>query len=337
MNTFIELFTDGSLLGQSPEKIQPTHIFHELVEYFADRLTEPELRFLYKQFGQLENALALSRRRELYPAGLIFAEIAAYQLEYPDFIRSGMLSMLKAAEAYYVYACERKEEAIEMLEQAIGYAMAQSMNFPLILSGALEQWRNIIVVRTRQGDLKGALSEMNALISFCLTGELSGIGVERRFHFNAGGAICGRYWQLEPDIHHLVLHFVTTSAFGGALEYCNNDFSLAGNVYGQIIGEAADVMKGRRVIRWARAPIMLLHLLNTGQKERFLEGISRQFDDVRQAVPSLQWLIISNYLILCREARLDLETHPNYKILVEAYRRLGFNTDLLKPAAQEMR
>jgi hypothetical protein len=336
MNTFIELFTDESLLNSHHEKIEPTHIFHQLIEYYADRLSETDLRFLYKQFDDVENALALSRRRELHPAGLIFEKIAAHQMEYSDFIRNGIWSRLKAARAYYEYACGRNEEAIELLEQAFGHAVNQSMNFPLMLTAGLEQWRNINIVRIRQGDLNGALSDMNALISFSLTGEVSGMSVEERFHFDAGGVISDPFWQLDPETHHNVLTMVTYSAFKGALDYCNNDFSLAGNFYGGIISEAAGAMQGRRVIQWARSPITLLHFFYTGQKERYLEGISAQFDDVLQAVPSLQWLIISNYAILMRERGFDLESHPNYKRLFEAYRSLEFNTDLLKPAVQEM-
>jgi tetratricopeptide (TPR) repeat protein len=338
MNTFIELFTDESLLRPSSEKtkIQPIHIFHELVEYYAYLLSETDIRLLYAQFKDVENALALSRRRELHPAKQVFEKIAAQQLEYSDFIRNGMFSMLKAAVAYYEYACGRNEEAIDLLEQAIVYSMTQGINFPQMLAAAQDQWLNIARVRMRQGDLNGALTEMNALISFSLTGEVSGAGVEGRFHFNAGGRICDRFWELEPEIHHLVLNFVTGITFSGTLEYCNNDFSLAGNFYGQIINEAARAIQGRQVIQWARSPIMLLHLFYTGQKELFLEGISKQFEDVRQAAPGLQWLIISNYVTLLRETRFDLESHPNYKRLFEAYRSLGFSTDLLKPAVQEM-
>ncbi|HET6256485.1 MAG TPA: hypothetical protein VFE32_20590 [Puia sp.] len=335
MNTFIECFTADCLLRQYHEKIQPTHIFHKLVEHYADRISEADLRSLYKQFDNVENALALSRRRELHSAEAIFERLAAQKMEYPEYIRNGMSSMIRAAVAYYEYACGRSEEAIELLEQAIGYAMTQSVNYPFILTGALEQWRNIVVVKMRKGDLNGALADMNALISFTLMGEISGMEVEERFQFDAGGVICDRFWQMDAETHHLVLSNITRSAFNGALEYCNNDFMNAGNFFGRIIIEAAGAMQGRRVIQWAQSPIMLLHLYYSGEKERFQEGIYERFDDIRQAAPSLQWLIISNYVVLCRERGFDLESHPNYNRLFEAYSSMGFDCELLKPAAQE--
>jgi hypothetical protein len=336
MNEFIELFTDERLSRRCHEDIPEAHVFHKMVEYYGDRLSKTERGLLQMQFEDVENALALSRRRELYAAELIFKMIADQQLEYPEFMRNGMLSIVKAAASYYVYACGRIEESMELMEQAIRYSMTQSMDFPFILTGSQQQWLNIVVVRSRQGDMDSAFSELNALTSFFLTGEASGMGVEERFHFDAGGVICDRFWQLEPELQHDMICKITGHAFGGLLRYCHNDFSLAGNYYGQLIRQAAYAMQGRRVIQWARSPIMLLHLFYTGQRERFLEGISEQFDDILQAAPPLQWLIISNYVLLFREAGFDLESHPNYKRFFEAYWSLGINTELLKPVAQEM-
>jgi len=336
MNEFIELFTDERLSRQYHENVSSTHLFHKMVEYYGDRLSKTEHGLLQMQFEDVENALALSRRRELQAAELVFKMIDDQQLEYPEFIRNGMLSIVKAAASYYVYACGRIEESMELMEQAIRYSMTQSMDFPFILTGTQQQWLNIVVVRSREGDLDSALSELNALTSFFLTGEVSGMGVEERFRFDAGGVICDRFWQLDPEIQHDMLCKITGHAFRGLLGYCNNDFSLTGNYYGQLISQAACAMQGRRVIQWARSPILLLHLFYTGQRERFLEEISEQFDDILQAAPPLQWLIISNYILLFREAGFDLESHPNYKRFFEVYRSLGINTELLKPAAQEM-
>jgi hypothetical protein len=214
--------------------------------------------------------------------------------------------------------------------------MAQSMDLPFILTGFQQQWLNIVVVMSRQGDLAASFSELNAVTSFFLTGEVNGMGVEERFHVDAGGVIGDRFWQLPSEIHHFMLDNITGNTFREVLKYYNNDFSLAGNHFGQLISHAVCAMQGRRVIQWARSPIMLLHLFYTGQRERFLEGISEQFDDVRQASPSLQWLIITNYVLLSHETGFDLEAHPNYKTFFEAYRSLKYNTDLLRPVAQEM-
>lgn len=335
MNEFIELFTEERLSGSSRENTPPPQVYHRMMEYYGDRLSKTERGLLSMQFEDLEYALGFSRRRELQAADLILKMIAE-QMEFPELVRSAMFSMVKATTAYYVYACGRHEEAVELLEQAIYYSMSQSMDFPFMLTGLQQQWLNIAVVRSRQGDLDAALSELNAMTSFFLTGEANGRGVEERFHFDGGGVIGDRFWQLEPDVHHFMFSNITGNAVGGILGFCNNDLSIAGNYFGQLIRQAVYAMQGRRVIQWARAPILLLHLFYTGQREGFLKGISEQFDEIRQAAPGLKWLIISNYVLLFREAGLDLESHPNYKRLFEVYSSLKFNTDLLKPAVREM-
>jgi len=104
MNEFIELFTDERLSRRCHEDIPEAHVFHKMVEYYGDRLSKTERGLLQMQFEDVENALALSRRRELYAAELIFKMIADQQLEYPEFMRNGMLSIVKAAASYYVYA-----------------------------------------------------------------------------------------------------------------------------------------------------------------------------------------------------------------------------------------
>jgi len=335
MNEFIELFTEERLSRPYHENTPPPHVFHKMMEYYGDRLSKTDRGLLSMQFENLEYALGFSRRRELQAADLLF-KLIAEQMDYPELVRNGMLSMVKATLAYYVYACGRHEEAVELLEQAIYYSMSQSMDFPFMLTGSQQQWLNIAVVRSRQGDLDAALSELKAMTSFFLTGEASGMGVEERFHFDGGGVIGDRFWQVEPDVHHFMWSNIAGNAFGGILGFCNNDFALAGNYFGELIRQAACAMQGRRVIQWARAPILLLHLFYTGQRERFLKGISEQFDEIRQAAPGLQWLIISNYVLLFREAGFDLKSHPNYKRLFEVYSGLKFNTDLLKPAVHEM-
>jgi hypothetical protein len=159
--------------------------------------------------------------------------------------------------------------------------------------------------------------------------------VEERFRCYAAEDVFNAFWQLEAEMHHLMLIQIFGSSFGGVFELCNHDFSLAGNLYGQIINNAASAMRGRRVVEWARSPIMLLHLYYTGQMELFLEEICDQFDDVRHATPSLQWLIMSNYVILLHKEGIGLESHPNYQRFLDAYAGLGFPTDLMKPAVPE--
>lgn len=335
MNKFIELFTEDGLSKQYHESIKPSHVFHELIAFYSDRLSDGDREMLLAAFNDSDVALGLARRRELEPAKPILERLTAQKMAYPDFMRSGVMSMITAVDAYYEYACGHNEEAIRMLEEAAGLSLTQSIDFPPMMTGSQDQWRNIAVVRSRQGDLNGALSELNGLLVFSLTGDLRGMGVEERFNVHAGGEIFNGFWQLDPEIQHLMLILIIGSSFRGVFEIFNNDFALAGELYSQIISHAACAMRGRRVVQWARSPIMLLHLYYTGHKDRFLEEICGQFDDIRAATPSLQWLIMSNYVILMREAGYEVETHPNYPKFLEVYMSLGFPTDLLKAADQE--
>src|ERR1700694_2352231 len=120
----LDLFTQASVLDE-PERGAGFHIFFDLRNNYHARLTFAENLSLFYHYKSFEKCLGLMRKRELKTSELIFNEIHESGLDYPFFLKDGMVSLFYAMAAYREYAFGRYDAAIAKLQTAIKHAESQ--------------------------------------------------------------------------------------------------------------------------------------------------------------------------------------------------------------------
>src|ERR1700694_6005202 len=91
----LDLFTQASVLDE-PERGAGFHIFFDLRNNYHARLTFAENLSLFYHYKSFEKCLGLMRKRELKTSELIFNEIHESGLDYPFFLKDGMVSLFFA-------------------------------------------------------------------------------------------------------------------------------------------------------------------------------------------------------------------------------------------------
>jgi hypothetical protein len=170
VNQKVNVVVNGMKFDASLDRIRSwraEHIYFDLEKLATDSLPITAQMEMYYFFRQIERCLLLYRRRHLHQAELFFTYLAQSVIPKDTQVSCGMYSLRLAMEAYRDFVLDNGTGAQEKLEQAIDYALRQSVTVPRFLIAAEEQWFNKIKAFAKTSSFNEGVFVNDALLLLC--------------------------------------------------------------------------------------------------------------------------------------------------------------------------
>jgi tetratricopeptide (TPR) repeat protein len=296
---------------------QPFHIFRKLIAWFENQLTTQEKVLLFLHFERYENCLQLSRRKELASASFVLDEIRGFNNNFPSCVQHGMQSLFNAMFAYYEFASGYNENALKLLDVAIGHAEQQGKNFPLMLGSIGEQWLNKVRVYLKINDTEAVVNESAALFELCLRGKYS------------NEEVTTLYRTLDYSMHKLLIDHVINSVGEGIMRAYNYNFDNAAVVFARIFSSMDSGLATDTLHSYTSIIIKQLVKLYKQDIPGFYIGVYDQFEALQKSPRVLQRLVLIYYMRCSEQMNTDLSAHVNFEHFQSVCKELQIKVKLL--------
>lgn len=306
MTKLLDHFTNIKVLESTENVYRPLHIFRELIKHYNHQLTLTDKTLLFLHFEKYESCLQLSRKRELSTATFLMSEMRKLSFDFPSPLKHGMNSLYFAMVAYYEYAFQRYDSALENLDIAIQDAIVQGKKFPLMLCSIGEQWLNKVRVYLKMKNIPVIIKETTKLFSFCLTGTHTDREVETL------------YKTLGYDNHKLMIDHVINSVCEGIMRMYTDILIYSEALYSDILFALEPILNNQTLNEHAATIIKLIITYYKGDDTTFFKAIANHFEALQNSPRFLQKLVLIYYIKVAERRNESLATHSyfeNFKIV----------------------
>jgi hypothetical protein len=299
IDNILSKFNESDTLLAKKNAYESFHIFNNLKENFGSFLTASDSLNLYYNVNLFESCLGFLRKKELFTAVAVFANINIQDDSFPAIMRPGMMSLYNAMASYKDYVFADFEGALLKLDLAIKYTEEQGLTYPFFLTTIGEQWLNKMRVYIRLKDEQLFLSESVNLYKFLLGGE---------YHNEAVAEI---YNTLDENIHHQVLNHVLNSVDLALRRTYNDDHKTLLRYYN---GLAQDILLLDKCLD-EDILICFRMILTFGNNNRtqFLDEVNLNFESVQKAPNSLQRVISEHLITIINDCAFPIHDHPCFE------------------------
>lgn len=308
IDTILNKIDHGKVLSMESVRFQNKHIFDDLVSNFKSDMDKATLMGLYYYMSISEKTLNHYRRREFFQANQNYETLESLENLFVAPVKDGMCNLHMALTSYKNYVDGKYDLALLQLDQSIDFAIKQSKTFPYFINVIGEQWLNKIRVYCKIKDFDAVLRESYLLNQFLIYGIHQDEFVER---------CC---LQVPLSHRNQMLIHVTNSIDSAVAK----SFAQTDDFY-RILSEKIIAKTGQTPQDDAiEKAYEVLFLLSEGE-DRFLKGITDNFESLKKVPYALQKNIFSSFVSICDSYDYDFSMHENSSHIFETFKYLTIN------------
>jgi hypothetical protein len=305
INEIFNAINQNVLFIDSPNKLEPFHIYFKLKNFYKDILTPEDNLNMYIHHLKLEKCLSQLRQRNFDGANGLLIEIEKLDRVFPEFVQNGMDALYYAMLSYNDYVANNNiEEALTKLKLAIKSGIKQSTYYGYFSVSIPTQWVNILRVLIRVKREKEIIKESALLLKYTLYGIHDDVLLCKAY--NEVGTLEHNSF-LQESLDNLILNLEKSFGYSGMRSILNNVISIV------LSEHYCNPSYNESIVRILR----IIQKYDIGHIEGFIEELHTNIQRLNDVPDLLKKIVIDSFKSIRQEEKLfEVSESPLYEVIM---------------------